>query len=192
MPFGFRTRVGPRNLVLDGVQIAPWEERFFLGERTCPTALCHKVCRNGWTDQGAVWVVDPGGSKEACIRWRAHWRYLANTTEMSICVCDVAFVSNDSDHLLYLVVNGANVTRSTTFNVFSQLSVPKWFQVVNSTPEPLWIAGDARCRSHHPTQLLKHWMEIEAATPAVENLILFLLHRPTSQGRDAASRTPAL
>jgi len=171
---------------------SPLGKRDFLGERTCPTTLCHKVCRNGWTDRYAVWVVDPGGSKEACIRWRAHWCYLANTIEMFMCVCNVAFLSNDSDHLLYLVVTWVNVTRSTTFNVFSQLSVPKWFQVVNSTLGPSWIAGDARCRSRHPTQLLMHWMEIEAATPAVENLILFLLHRPTSQGRDAASRTPAL
>jgi len=26
-------------------------------------------CKNGWTSRSAVWVVDSGGLKEACIRW---------------------------------------------------------------------------------------------------------------------------
>jgi len=26
-------------------------------------------CENGWTDRDAVWVMDSGGPKEACIRW---------------------------------------------------------------------------------------------------------------------------
>jgi len=29
MPFGLRTRVGPRNNVLDGVQITPWDRAIF-------------------------------------------------------------------------------------------------------------------------------------------------------------------
>jgi len=41
--------------------------------------------KNGWTDRDVVWVVDSGWPKEACIRWDAYWRNLANTTELSIC-----------------------------------------------------------------------------------------------------------
>jgi len=37
MPFWLRTRVGPRNHVLDGVQIPPWEGAInFEGERGVP------------------------------------------------------------------------------------------------------------------------------------------------------------
>ena len=33
--------------------------------------LCHdcEPCKNGWTDEGAVWKVESGGNKEPCIRW---------------------------------------------------------------------------------------------------------------------------
>jgi len=34
--------------------------------------------------------VDSGGPKEACIRWDAHWRHLANTTELFMFGGDVA------------------------------------------------------------------------------------------------------
>jgi len=27
------------------------------------------MCGNGWTGQDAIWVVDSGGPREACIRW---------------------------------------------------------------------------------------------------------------------------
>jgi len=37
---------------------------------------------------------------EACIRWDADWRHLANTTELSMCGGDAAFLSNYYDHLL--------------------------------------------------------------------------------------------
>jgi len=48
-------------------------------------SVCHdrEACKNGWTDQDAVWDVDSDGPKEACIRLGAHWRPLANTTEPS-------------------------------------------------------------------------------------------------------------
>ena len=58
--------------------------------RACPTTLCHELCKNGWTDQDAIWIVDSGGPKEACIRWDAHWRHLANTTELFMFGGDVA------------------------------------------------------------------------------------------------------
>jgi len=60
----------------------------------------HEPCKNNWTDPDAVWVVDSGGSKEACIRWGAHWRHLANMIKPSMCSCDVAFFSNYFGHLL--------------------------------------------------------------------------------------------
>jgi len=31
----------------------------------CSTILCHKMCKNGWNDRFAVWVVDSGGLKKA-------------------------------------------------------------------------------------------------------------------------------
>ena len=46
--------------------------------------------------------MDSGKPKKACIRWGAHWRYLANTTEPSIFGGDAAFLSNYVDHLLLL------------------------------------------------------------------------------------------
>ena len=56
--------------------------------------------QNGGTDGDAVRVVDSGGSKEACIRWGAHWHNVANMIEPSMCGGDVAFLSNCFDHLL--------------------------------------------------------------------------------------------
>jgi len=41
-----------------------------------------------------------GWSKEACVRWGAGWRHLANTIETSVCGSNLAFVSNYFDHLL--------------------------------------------------------------------------------------------
>jgi len=34
---------------------------------TCATTLCRELCKNGLTDRDAVWVVDSGGPKEACV-----------------------------------------------------------------------------------------------------------------------------
>jgi len=31
--------------------------------------FCHELCRNGRTDQFAVWVVGSGGPKEAQVQW---------------------------------------------------------------------------------------------------------------------------
>jgi len=42
------------------------------------------------TDQDAVWIVDSGRPKEACVTWWAHWRHLVNTTEPSVCGSDAA------------------------------------------------------------------------------------------------------
>jgi len=120
MSFWLRSRVGPRNHVLDGVHILSWEEAIlkgeghpivtyrnilwwtmqkwlnrlrchlgcwvgndprnhlldggtdFEGERhapTCSTTLWCELCKNVWTNQDAVSIMDSGGPKEACIRW---------------------------------------------------------------------------------------------------------------------------
>jgi len=66
-----------------------------------PTTLCHELCKNGWSDQFAVWVVDSCALKEAkfnrirqvvpmCRHGRAHWHNLVNTTKPYVCVSDAA------------------------------------------------------------------------------------------------------
>ena len=102
--FRLWTRVGRRKHKFNCIsQVAPMY----------PTTLCHQLCKNGCTDRFAVWVVDSGGPKKAhvqsyslgganvhnlyrirqvapmCPHGRAHWRHLANTTELSICGGDV-------------------------------------------------------------------------------------------------------
>ena len=62
--------------------------------------LCHELCKNGWTDWDAFWVVDSDRPKEACIRWGAYWPHLVNTIEPSTCFSDAVFLSNCFDHLL--------------------------------------------------------------------------------------------
>jgi len=56
------------------------------------------LCKNGWTDWDAVWVVDSCGSKRACIRCGARWRHLAHTIEPSMCggnaaLCQITLTS---------------------------------------------------------------------------------------------------
>ena len=46
------------------------------------------------TDQDAVWDVDSGGPKEACVRRRSHWHHMANTIELSMCGGDTALCEN--------------------------------------------------------------------------------------------------
>ena len=71
MPFGLRTRVGPRNHVLDGVQIPTVRGNFEEEDGhapTSPTILFRELCKNGWTDRDAVWVMDSDRLEEACIK----------------------------------------------------------------------------------------------------------------------------
>jgi len=71
MPFGLWTRVGPRNLALDGAQI-PHAKVQLLGERSCPDmpiTLCRELWKNGWTDRFVVWVVDSDESNKAQVKW---------------------------------------------------------------------------------------------------------------------------
>jgi len=89
-----------------GVQIAPYQGVIFLrkdvpghARRHCAVS-CAKMADRIEMPFG-LW--DSGGPKDACNsnRWNAHWRYLANTIEPSM--CDAAFLSNYFDHLLLLL-----------------------------------------------------------------------------------------
>jgi len=37
--------------------------------KTCSKILFRELCKNGSTDRDAVWVVDSGGPKEACVTY---------------------------------------------------------------------------------------------------------------------------
>jgi len=75
------------------------------------SVVCLSVClsatimsseKHGWADRDAVWGMDSGEPKEACVDRYAYWRNLANTTEPSTCGGDATFLSNYFDHLLFL------------------------------------------------------------------------------------------
>jgi len=65
MPFGLRTQLSPGNHVLDGGPDSLSEGEIFSGESGVPLqnigTHCGHLCKNGWTDQDAVWVEDLGG-----------------------------------------------------------------------------------------------------------------------------------
>ena len=118
IPFGLRIRVGPRNHVLDGVQITPGEGAI-LGKGTSIVKyrdFLPWAVQNAWTDRFVVWVVDSGGPKEAEVqsyspgcanvpRRRAHWhigatwRIRLNWTVHLRRRCGLK--PNYFDHLLY-------------------------------------------------------------------------------------------
>jgi len=60
-------------------------------------------------------------AKEACIRWGAHWRQLANTIEPFMCGGYTAFMANYFDHLLNFgtpaLSSGTDEARQFTFGV---------------------------------------------------------------------------
>jgi len=77
-----------------GRLIRPHRSTMYVGAAYCyrpSSVVCQSVCRtsepcrNGWTGRDAVWDLDSGGSKEACIGGGAHWRKLANTNEPFMC-----------------------------------------------------------------------------------------------------------
>ena len=84
MSFGFRSRVGPRNHVLNRGSDRPmWRCNF---ERkghalACSITLCRELCKNGWTSRDAIWVVDPGGLRKHVlggVHTSATWRIPLN------------------------------------------------------------------------------------------------------------------
>ena len=72
IPFWLWNQVGPRNQILDGVQI-PACEGAILRRKGRPIVnyriLCCELCKNGWADWDAVWDVDSGRPREPCSRW---------------------------------------------------------------------------------------------------------------------------
>jgi len=72
MPFGMWTRV-PGNHILDGVKNPFYEGAILRGKWSGPLesmgTVCHKLCKSGWTNRDAIWDVDLGRPKEACITW---------------------------------------------------------------------------------------------------------------------------
>jgi len=91
MPFGLRTRLGPRIRFSRGsrspVRTRNFEEEaahFKIG------TLCRELCKIDWSYRDAVRDLDSGGPKEACINGDAHWRHLVNATELSMCGGDAA------------------------------------------------------------------------------------------------------
>jgi len=68
LPFAFRTGVGPMNHVLHEVQMPTWEAAILRGKQAnhCIETLHGDLCKDGWTDRGAVWVVDSHGPKASC------------------------------------------------------------------------------------------------------------------------------
>ena len=114
VPVGLCVRVGSRNHVLHGVQM-PHAKGQFLGERharACLTTLSRELCRNGWTDQDAVWVVDSDRPKEACVTLAPpveyDWTVLVRRWR--------GLLSNYFDHLLHwwsLLLNRLQLTSSS-------------------------------------------------------------------------------
>jgi len=57
--------MGPRNDVLDGLQILHGKGQFW--GKGPPTVeyrdFCHQLCKNGWTNQDAMWLAESSGSR---------------------------------------------------------------------------------------------------------------------------------
>jgi len=80
MVFGLCTPVGPRKHELHAAQISNVKGQL-LGKgytQTRSTTLCCELCKNGWTDWSAIWVVDLGVTKEA------QFQSYSNTIELSV------------------------------------------------------------------------------------------------------------
>jgi len=112
-------------------------------------------CENGSTDRDAIWVEDSSGPKEACSRWSAHCRRLANTTEPVACGGDAAFLSNYFDHLLLLlwplcVADADIIFLPCGFYLSSSFSPPIISAVANWMSPILahmvWLSANLRCR----------------------------------------------
>jgi len=69
---GWDRTVDTRNYVLDGGPDPPWKGALLRGRGGLLESigtLCGHLCKNGWTDNDAVWVMGSDWSKESKIRW---------------------------------------------------------------------------------------------------------------------------
>ena len=100
--------------------------------------------QNGWTDRDAVWNVDSGWSKEACIRWGAHWRHLANTIEPSMCRGDAAF---------------CQIILSTCYYVYYDIIYNTWSSRRNMPKNMLQCRADKESHfvTHDPSDPSLNW-----------------------------------
>ena len=101
-----------------------------VGRWVCPS-VCHvsEPLKNGSTDRNAVWLMDSGGLREACIRWVAHWRHLTNTTEPSMCGDDdAAFIVKLLWPLVYVCA----------FFLLDLLTLAAWLQLRQETHQMIW------------------------------------------------------
>jgi len=108
-------RVGPRNNVLDGVQIPPYSKAIWEGKGQ-PVVKYREFLLWAVHKRLNRWGMDSGGTKEASVGWHALRRNVTNTIEPSMWSRDVAFSSlttrgqsnlmkrqsNYFDHLLLL------------------------------------------------------------------------------------------
>jgi len=81
--------------------------------------LCHELCKNGWTNRFAVWVVDSGGLKEAQVQSYSPGGAKVPSWEGSLLLpCEYdwtvhlrqrcGLMSNYFDHLLLLLLSISN------------------------------------------------------------------------------------
>jgi len=101
---------GPRNDVLDGVEIVLCQGAVFRGKYISDdTAVSGAKMAGPIAIPFGLWSVESNGLKEAFSRWGAHWRHLANTIEPSVLGGDAALLSNYFDHLLLLLGRWSSV-----------------------------------------------------------------------------------
>jgi len=85
MLFGFRTRTGPENHVLDRIPDPPWEGAI-LREKGRPIekygTLYGHLRKNSWIDPDALWVMDSGGPRKHVLDW--HWAQIHQAKDGSI------------------------------------------------------------------------------------------------------------
>jgi len=72
LPSSFRTRVGPMNHILHELQMPTWKGQFWRGKQANHCKVCMytrrgHLCKDDWTDQGAIWVMDSHGPKASCV-----------------------------------------------------------------------------------------------------------------------------
>ena len=117
------------------------------------TYMDRELVKNGWTDRNAVRNVDLDGPKETCVRWGAHWRHLANTTEPSMCCGGAACCQITLTTCCYRCRdNVVVVDLSTTGSISEQLSA---YRLSTLLGEPNAVLRQLMCCTLHSTSKFK-------------------------------------
>jgi len=98
-PIAMPTRVGPRNHVLDRVQILIREYTILMTKRGQVGHARRSIYSNPF-NRGCIGTVRCPLWCKLTIDEGAYWRNLANTIESSVCGGDAALCQNYSDQLL--------------------------------------------------------------------------------------------